>query len=407
MNQLLERLRLLAFGLAATVTVIWIGRRYRRIKQKSQHPRSAPSLAYKSYSTVHENYRIWPDHLLEFTNLPLPIVLGAVALTFFLLGAAIALPFGFLAYYISTPAIYLGSAGVTLVLGAIHWGSIRVHPDYEQLRPVFTIEDVAYFRVLDEWFSRFCSKTGAALASAAVFIFAVASLITAYVTSAATRYKLHLEALRPHLVTAVWYSHKFGVAGFLILLLFAALISLALGTGGRLLILNMQFLLRLQLLPVIPMPTIVRARLRRITDLYVGTSLTWSCGVALFGILFYKDYDVLSGAVLGVLFIIGLLTFALPQAICRRYIIKSHERVCAMGLAELYDEFGMLLEERGERELPLRSNVAGSLSDLYSLTDRPKTWVYDSQGLLLWVISQAVALVAILPHSALMSLLRL
>lgn len=78
-----------------------------------------------------------------------------------------------------------------------------------------------------------------------------------------------------------------------------------------------------------------------------------------------------------------------------------------MGLAELYDEFGMLLEERGERELPLRSNVAGSLSDLYSLTDRPKTWVYDSQGLLLWVISQAVALVAILPHSALMSLLRL
>jgi hypothetical protein len=139
-------------------------------------------------------------------------------------------------------------------------------------------------------------------------------------------------------------------------------------------------------------------------DLYVGTSLTWSFGVALFGILFYRDYNIVTGIFLASLFIIGTLMFAMPQAICRSHIVRSHEQLCAIGLAELYEDLGLSLQERDQAPTA-REKAAGNLSDVYAMTDRPKTLVYDVQNIVLWVGSELVALAAIIPHSLLIGLL--
>lgn len=402
MRRVLESLGRLSVLLLAMI--LYWGRRYRDrgIANSSQN---ANLRTYRTYSTVHRSYRIWPDYLLELFNVPSALTLSVLAIVIFLLGMVIAWPFEFIAHYVVTPAIYLGVAGIILVLGACHWGSLRAHPDYEQLRPVFTIDDPTYHHILHRGFRSFCSKRAAALISLLFFVFGFTGLILAYTTSASTRRKFDLEALRPQLFGAVWYSHRFEVVGFSIIFVFLVMISVTLGTGGWLLAANMAFLWKLRKLPVIPMPTIVRGRLRRMADLYVGTSLAWSAGVALFGILFYRDYNILSGIFLAVLFIIGVLMFALPQAICRIHIIRSYERLCAIGLAELYEGLGMSLQER-DQALTTSERLAVNLSDLYAMTVRPKTLVYDVQNIVLWAGSEVLALIAILPHDVLLQVLK-
>ena len=382
----------------------WV-RRYHGMPIRANNDSQDASLrTYRRYTTAHQYYRIWPDYLFELFKFPVAVALSCITIVVFLLGLVIAWPFGFVAYYIVTPAIYLGLAGITLVIGACHWGSIRVHPDYEQLRPVFTVDDATYYHMLDKWFTSFCSRKAATLSSLVFFAIGFAALISAYITSASVRRKFHLETLRPYMVGPVWYSHRFEHAGFSILLLFLILVSITLGTGGWLLVGNIIFLSKLRGLPVIPMPTIVRARLRRMADLYVGVSLAWSFGVALFGILFYRDYNIVTGVFLASLFIIGILMFALPQVISRSHIVRSHDQLCALGLAELYEYLGMSLQERNQA-LTARGRVADKLSDLYAMTDRPKTSVYDIQSVVFWVGSELVALAAIIPHSLLTSLL--
>lgn len=372
--------------------------------QTAGDPKPDNLRTYKNYATAHQSYRIWPDYLVEPWGLPVAITLVVIAAAVYLLGLLISWPSGFIEIYVSTPAIYLGLAGITLVIGASHWGSLRAHSDYELLRPIFTVGDTAYRQLLDKWFKGFHSKKATVFFSLSFFIFGFVGLVLAYATSAKTRRKFHLEPLRPNLFLPAWYSHRYEQIGFSLLLIFLILISITIGTGCWLLVRNMLFLSELRTLPVIPIPTIVRARLRRLANLYVGTSFTWSLGVALFGILFYKDYNMVSECFLAVLFFIGLMMFALPQAICRSYIIRSHDQLCAMGLAELYEVMGMSLQERNQSPT-INEKLAESLSDLNAMIDRPKTLVYDVQNVLLWIGAELVALAAILPHSFLLHLL--
>lgn len=389
----------------AVVTIIYRVRRHHGTPIQANNDSQDTSLrTYRGYATTHQHYRMWPGYLLELFNLPVAVTLSATTVAVFLLGLVIAWPFGFVTYYIVTPAIYLGLAGIALTIGTVHWGSVRAHADYEQLRPVFTADDATYYRMLDKWFMTLCARKAAALSSSVFFIVGLAALILAYVTSGGVLQKFGVETLRPYLIGPVWYSYRFKHVGFSILLFFLVLISITLGTACWLLVSNTIFLWKLRRLPVIPMPTIVRTRLRGMADLYVGISLAWSFGVALFGILFYRDYGIVTGTFLAILFIIGILTFILPQATCRSHIVRSHERLCAIGLAELYEDLGMSLQER-DQSLIVRGRVADNLSDLYAMTDRPKTLVYDVQNVVFWVGSELVALAAIIPHSLLIGLL--
>ena len=404
MKRLFETSRRLTIPLMIGIAV-YLVHRYRTTRiQATNSSRGVNLRSYMSYATAHQSYRMWPDYLFEFFGLPAIVTLIIVEIGIFIVGLLIAWPPGFVVDYVSTPAVYLGLAGIALVTTSIHWGSCRVHLDYEYLRPVFTIADTEYLKMLDKWFATFCSRKAIALSSLVFFIVGLAGLILAYVTSVSTRQKFDLQPLRPVLFGSAWYSHRFEGAGFGILFFFLILISIALGTGCWLLLSNMLFLADLRGLPVIPVPTMVRARLRRVANLYTGTSLSWSLGVVLFGILCYKNYNIFSGALLACLFVIGVLMFALPQAFSSSYIIRSYELLCTMGLAELYRGLGMSLQERNQA-LTTDERLADNLSDMRLMTDRPKTLVYDVQNVLLWLGSEILALAAILPHSLLLRLL--
>jgi hypothetical protein len=405
MKRPLEPYQSLILGLTAIGAIYWVNRRCGLSTRTAEDRPSSNFRTYEAYATSHKNNRMWTDRLIERMKVHVAIGLGVIALATYALGLLIAWPCGFIAYYVTTPAVYLGVAGIVLVIGAARWGSLRAHHDYEYLRPVFTVDDATYRRMLDDWFSNLRSLKGVFLSSFLFFVVAFVGLVLAYATSASTRKKFYLEPLRPDLILPAWYSERFKVVGFILLLIFLLLISITIGTGGWLLVRNIIFLSRLRRLPVIPMPTIVRARLRRLANLYVGASLAWSLGVALFGILFYRNYNIVSGMLLGALFIIGLLMFVVPQVICRSHIIRSHEQLCAMCLVELNKDLSMPLQER-QPALATQKELAGSLADLYMMSDRPKTSVYDFQNLVFWIGSQLVALAAVLPHSILANFLQ-
>jgi hypothetical protein len=158
MRRLFETFRRLMIPLTIMAIVYWIQRSRATHRPTANSPRDVNLRSFTSYTTAHDSYRMWPDYLFEFSGLPVVVTLSAIVISVFLVGLVIAWPFGFVADYVSTPADYLGLAGVALVIVAIHWGSCRVHRDFEQLRPVFTVTDAEYLKKLDKWLATFVAR---------------------------------------------------------------------------------------------------------------------------------------------------------------------------------------------------------------------------------------------------------
>ena len=363
------------------------------------------TMDYRRYGTAHKSFRCWPDVLIERIPVPEPLGVLMCGALFFLAGAVIAVPDGFFGHYSRTPAVYIGCAGFALTLGIIHWASSRVHNTYEQLRPIFCINDHVYAIFLTKWLQRLSQDWKSVLFGGALYPFVVLAVGAAY-APADFRSQYHLESVRPSTFTDAWYFPEYRTSAVAILLVLGALVGLALGTGIRLLLMNYWLLLELRMLPVIPVPTLVRARLRRMADLYVGTALSWSIGVMLFGVLFYGHYDAFSFTLILVLFIFGAATFGLPQLLCRHFILNSYDRLCAIGIAWLYRRLGVTVDEREPIEARTEAFSADHLADLSQLTDRPKTWIYDGQDVLLWVITQIATFLTVFAHDAVWGLLQ-
>jgi len=169
------------------------------------------------------------------------------------------------------------------------------------------------------------------------------------------------------------------------------------------LIVNLRFSLELRKTPIIPVPTLVRARLRQVTGLYLAVSLCWTLGVLLFVLLFQGAYGPLSLTFIGILFVLGIMQLAMPQLIFRRYIYNSYDRLCRLVLKTTYFLGGGALHERiGADGKPGDDPLAASptflpanLADLAQLTTQPKVWVYDARDVALWLGSQTTAVAVV------------
>jgi hypothetical protein len=352
------------------------------------------SMSYQRYATASGQLNVWPDRLIEALRMPRALAVVTCATAFLTAGALIALPYGFLGHYLSTPAVYVGCGGFALVVATIHWASVRFHPAYEHLRPIFTVRDEDYRRIIDKWTTRASRDRYSLAYSLVIYLLFMSAVGASMLLPAEFRNRYHLT-FGTTFLTANWYLPEFRIPVVAVLGVLGAFVSLALGTAVRLLTMNLGFLFELRRLPVLPLPNLVRARLRPMIDLYIGVSLLWSLGVGLYGILFYRTYSLFSGLFILSLFLLGVLTFGVPQLVCRRFITNSYTRLSAISLAWLYERLGIQLQEREQPEIRPPALVADNLVDLSQLTEKPKTWVYDSQDLFVWITSQAIAFSAI------------
>lgn len=258
-------------------------------------------------------------------------------------GLFISLTIRFQETYLQTPAIYVGCFGIAWVLGVLRRASRTAHEVYEDLRPCFLVEDEEYRRITSGWFSKMASHGGNFLVSFSFFFLAVIAIVIRMFMPDVMQ-SLTIRSLGPFFFPDDWFSSTNLELKAAIVIYYGFLIALPLGTGARLMALNLLFLLDLQRLPVIPAARIIRARLQKLTNLYVFVSGSWFVGVALFASMFFRNVDVLAALFLGFVSLLGILVFLIPQLILTRYLARSYRLACDWSLQTLNDILGIELD---------------------------------------------------------------
>jgi hypothetical protein len=344
---------------------------------------------------------MWIDRVL--TQIPVPPLVASflISAATYVVGLLIALPFGFAGTYITTLPVYLGVIGNTLVLERAHAASAQIHRSFELVRPILAVSDEDYRRLLKRWFSLLVDDRRAFRLAAALFVVFVGIIVAAYAVPVAAQHQAHISSLRPASFPHAWYDAKFRVVAILLFLFNAAVIALTLATAMRALAIFFPFVRRLGHLPVIPIPTLVRARLRPIANYYLSIALSWSYGVALFAVLYGGKYDYVAIAIMGTLLVFGVVSFALPQIAFRAHISRSYQELCALVLRDLYSRWSIDLVERDDPGWTGRIAIPDNLADVAQLTQRPSMWVYDTQDALVWLAAQVAAVGVVLVEHAL------
>lgn len=350
------------------------------------------------YGTDQSDYEIWTDVAFRLSRLPRLLLVLLAGSIVYLVGLGIAAMGGFEIEYMKTPAVYIGAAGISWVLGCIRWGSLRVHLMFRDLRPVFPVDDESYLEVIKPWMRRFAQHRRNLVACTLLFAVALLLVVIAFYLPNDIR-EYHLQSLRPPVFPAAWYVPHDRPLKVVIVLWYGLVCAALIGTGARVLMVNVLLLWRLRDLPVVALGNVVRSRLRGITNFYVLVSMTWWIGIGLFALTFLNHYDVIAVALMGSMALLGMLTFLVPQLVFRHYILASYQLICSWALSEHLEAWKLKWDggpSKTAHSVLTRSAGSPTLADLVEATAKPTSWVYDSEDLLLLVIGQALALAMIL-----------
>lgn len=341
---------------------------------------------HETYATSYENL-LWIDGAVDALSRSGAIVL---AITLYLLGLGLSLIHGFSSYYVQSLAVYIGSFGFAGILLFASYSHRRYHRTFARLRPLFTESDEAWSMRTGGWLGWLRDHRwlgGWCIALAIVNYGFIAGVLPL------ARHTLDLTSLRPVTVAHQWYDARYRWPAAPILVIFATAEAAALGTALHMLTTNLRVLWNLRRARVIPFPTIVRARFRALGNLFVCVSFGWTAGVALVFVLFRDRYNAFSITLMGVLAFMGIATLAIPQCFFRHHLDCIHQRMVALVLVRLYSKVDITLEENLSRadswtDMAL---ISDDLTSLRTLTERPKTWIYDGQDVAVWIVGQLVA----------------
>ncbi|RPJ72512.1 MAG: hypothetical protein EHM20_13660 [Alphaproteobacteria bacterium] len=345
------------------------------------------------YGTSPKDYPLWVDVLFERLRLPFPISAIFLGILAYLVGLLISITISFQREYAGTLPVYIGAFGVTWVTAVLNYSSRTFHESYEELRPCFLINDKEYAKIIDRWFKLFSNHK---LNLRGIFALALLAIGAVYFSM---YYPNIIASLNINSLTQVfppyWYFLENKWVKALIISVWGIVIAFPLGTAARLLIFNFFFLLRLRNLPVIPIPSMIKTRLQKISNLYIFIASTWFVGVGLFGVLLFDKLDFISVLALAVLSLLGTVTFLTPQFIYRQFLVQSHKVASQWVLYSFYSSLNIKLYEKPTTKIP--TEIGSSLSkmdDLKGFIDVSKQndiWVYDPTDFLILLLGQVVS----------------
>jgi len=350
---------------------------------------------YQVYSTDPLDFQTWVDVLFSKLRLPTPIVATGLGLAVFFAGLVLANTIDFQYEYLGASPVYIGSFGIAWVTGIIRYASLAFHPAYEELRPCFLVDDATYKKVIDHWYGKLSNDKSNILWVAGFFAAACAVVYLAFYRPDILQ-SLHIESLRPIVFPSYWFTPENLHVKASIITFYGLCVAFPLATAARLLVINFLFLLSLRDFPVVPLGNIIRIRLRRITNLYTFVSVTWSVGVALFGIILFEDLDLFS--ILGLLALgsLGTLTFLTPQIIFMNFILCSNRIASQWTLAALCERLNIELRERQNLDVSIEIGAEiAAMDDLAGFVEasgQSPLWVYDPSDFLFLLVAQAISL---------------
>ena len=354
---------------------------------------------FARYATDSRSFSTWLDKIYDRSPLNTFFTSFSLCAVIYFGGLMMAYAINFQWNYVQSVPIYLGITGILLVIVFVRYGSRQIHTAYEQLRPCFLITDSQYNYILIRWYQRLSNNLGHWVIGLLIVIFFWAAIFCQFFDQELLL-RLHIKSFSPEFFkTENWYTPGGKSMKTAILFYYAFFVGLPLGTAGRILILNFFMLFDFKNLPVIPLPHLLRGRLRKTASFYITISITWFVGVALFGVLFFTDIDFFSTALLLVLSLLGIITFITPQVIYRILIDNSESLSNQWHLALFYKKFNINLIERENNSL-ITTQQGIEIKNLKEWRDFEnsslpvKKWVYDFTDLATFLIGQAIALVS-------------
>jgi hypothetical protein len=312
-------------------------------------------------------HRIW---------FPVPAVLWGAAV--FGLGWLVARRISFSDSYQGTRAIQAACLGIAWVLGSVFWGLRQLPSLIDHLGKCFV--GINYAEFASKWKAHFFSNTWMLLWSGVVF------------TLGATAVYLGMFQQTPqpthHIFPPPWYlgdPHP----KFALLLIVGCFTSLAAGSGISLFVVNLPFVFALLKLSVAPLPNILLAKLRPMSDFYVAGTLAWFVAVGLTALIFFQN---LSDTAIGFLLatsVIGLSAFIVPQVIFHIMVVRSLSQMAD----SICEASGFWHGDRDQRD------VSSKLKELNDAVKANSMWVFDRADMTSLLIPELVTVVVLILKS--------
>jgi hypothetical protein len=301
-------------------------------------------------------------------------------------GILLSAALGVLYPYITSIAFVIGAAGVGWVVTSVPTRTRMIDQLYMKVLPTFGGSQNAAEREIEQMFAKACSSRHHLGLSAIIMILITFALFSAVFLYPVKILEITIISLRPIWFSAELYTSGAGLPGFFIIGFFGALISISMGTSLWLMFAELRILKYLGTLPVPPLPEAVRVALRPLADFHVRVARDWSIGALLFVFLFFSNADVMSLGLVGLITIVAACIFAVPQIRLRSIVLRAHRRAVEMVLASW------------NQGAPAQHDVGKNptfLADLTTISTPPGYWVYGSGQVLMWIIAQVTAAVAL------------
>jgi len=295
---------------------------------------------------------LWVDYLVQGSSLGRAVFrLALFSISPWLIGLVIASHADRTLAYLTTPAFYLGTIGILLTTSTIAYGSNKQYSMYERFLECFDLSENARLDVIREALARHSNLRLHLRAAAIIFC------ICAFFVATGFFWWSELEPFSRVIGTTLprfeafsqygWYDESIAGHGALCVLVFSVFISLPLGTSGSIIIRLPLFLWRTSAYkPLLP-PALIKMHFSLITSFYARVSFLWLMGVVLTVYFFGINKDWLSYGIVGMLFLFGLVNFAIPQIAYARVVDASE------------DLFIELLSKRILNSIPDRGAIMG------------------------------------------------
>lgn len=352
---------------------------------------------HHNYATKHNDYLLWIDLIYQKINLPWFLPAFIYAIIPFIIGLLVSILISFQKTYLSTLPFYIGIFGITWVLSIGHFGSKKFHTVYEDLRPCLLIDDESYSKLLHKWCQRMQSHKRNLIG---ILVLSIIALIFVYITFFQPQLLEKLNVGKfTKVFSSVWFSSNRKIAKSIILGIWGIFVAFPLATASRLLIFNFLFLLDLRNLPIVPITGMIKSRFWKLNNYYIQIAICWFIGVGLIGFLLFDKLDIVSIISIGILSLIGTLTFLTPQFLYRQFINKSNLLSSKWVLRSFYKYFDIKLIEEDE---VLVSNESGAnlsrendLKGFIQISKQYDKWVYDPTDIVIGILGNIIPFLSV------------
>jgi hypothetical protein len=333
-----------------------------------------------------EDFPFFLDHIYRLVpSSPLWSSL-IVGLSVYLLGLLASLAAGFPEVFIDTPLLRHVAFSTFLALAAIGYAKQEIIDSLGAMRPCFAVDDEVFVTYVRKCMLALFSRRGPLVVWAALSVVAVWGTTSALYPYPLIRPILSFLSTLPfnEILGTGWFGETRVVKVLVIdsiLLVGAVPLSVGLWGGFK----CVALLAELLAMPVIPMPGVLLALLRRPTDLFLKVSFAWFLLTASSGVVLFERLDAISGAILLTIGSVGLVLFFLPQFAFHVLVIRSYHGLAHLAACEYVRLAGSSAESaRSIRLLEYCTETSENV--------KPKDlWVFDVSDVVLLFLGQMVS----------------